>query len=631
MSLTVIPAQRFMRLQASSGSHQAVVGTREAEPNADVSASRHLEASPSVAGGEEDGTNEEEERQVTGMLSDVLEEDEESVATAETDNSDTATIVPSASSSSSGKKKKKRGANKKKRKDRQTEGPDPVMAEEISGDSRKKTDTDQKVSLVTEAIQMASESTGPVLKGLGIMVGSSQPINSTPSHEWQRHQERDTEEVIESKFKSFRISNVRADVKQWRAQRLGGVEMVRTAEALMIDTSEEPDMDFTPKIGNWRNQPQSQPNANASFDDLFTPTPTNNDQSPSVPITPTDQHTQSDDDATPPATPKARRYGEFVFSPDTSPRIVPLFPPEVSRASSPIVELENSIIEDVPQDEYDEKMQTPELSHQSVFDSAPNSPMAILTTPTGTPQLSTASIILGNEPRLQLTPRILITNSSPPHAELPPSPPSLPAPPAHQPLKTRHSWTLLFSNTSEKAKSVAARQVSVISGLPTATAEAYSHGLVTLFTASNLHDLFGCYKALRRKIATAKHRPIEPVGSPLMPNVFGLGIAYMPDDNNFHFFREGVKPMWEDPMCASGGKLMLAGHPDKVSNPDSSFMIPVDQLRIPAVLSTSGRTIADTYRWTTSFSKSCLISSATSSKTPARHLPVRHRRSSGRC
>lgn len=121
------------------------------------------------------------------------------------------------------------------------------------------------------------------------------------------------------------------------------------------------------------------------------------------------------------------------------------------------------------------------------------------------------------------------------------------------------SWTLFFSDTSDKSRH--ARRVST----PLASANAYSSGLFTIFTASTLEDLLGGWKALRRSISVSKKRPIEEIGEAIPQGLGGLGVWAMGDDNNFHLFVKGVKPMWEDPMCAKGGKLMFAGSGPQVS------------------------------------------------------------------
>jgi hypothetical protein len=150
--------------------------------------------------------------------------------------------------------------------------------------------------------------------------------------------------------------------------------------------------------------------------------------------------------------------------------------------------------------------------------------------------------------------------------------------PAEHPLNT--SWTLYFSDTSDKSR--VARKVSS----PAASAEEYSTGLFTVFTASTLEDLLGGWKALRRRIASSKNRPIEPLGAPIPRGAGGLGLWCMGDDNNFHLFVKGVKPMWEDPMCYRGGKILLAGSGPPVSVFSSSLsqislMSKIDGLALP--------------------------------------------------
>ena len=119
------------------------------------------------------------------------------------------------------------------------------------------------------------------------------------------------------------------------------------------------------------------------------------------------------------------------------------------------------------------------------------------------------------------------------------------------------TWTLYFSDTSDKSRQ--ARKISASS------AEDYSTGLFTIFTASTLEDVFGGWKALRRRIASSKRFWIEPEGTPIQRGAGGLGVSHMGDDNNFHFFVQGIKPMWEDPMCSQGGKIMFAGSGSQVS------------------------------------------------------------------
>ncbi|WRT67321.1 uncharacterized protein IL334_004291 [Kwoniella shivajii] len=119
-----------------------------------------------------------------------------------------------------------------------------------------------------------------------------------------------------------------------------------------------------------------------------------------------------------------------------------------------------------------------------------------------------------------------------------------------------HSWTLHFSDTSKSRQ----RKVTVPTPLGTQpNAADYSSHLVTLFNASSLEDLFGAWKALRRAIANSKKRIIELLGDSSLRGGPGLGTFLFPDETNFHFFKAGIKPMWEDKMCQKGGKIMIAG------------------------------------------------------------------------
>lgn len=128
-----------------------------------------------------------------------------------------------------------------------------------------------------------------------------------------------------------------------------------------------------------------------------------------------------------------------------------------------------------------------------------------------------------------------------------------------------NSWTLYHSNTGIPPTNQASKfgTTGTAGVLSAATrnkaAEEYSHGLFRLFNADNVFDLLGTWKALRRKVAHKYGRAIEPEDSPIAPDMAGLGIVLLPDDTNFHFFLASVKPMWEDPMCLHGGKIMLSG------------------------------------------------------------------------
>ena len=120
-------------------------------------------------------------------------------------------------------------------------------------------------------------------------------------------------------------------------------------------------------------------------------------------------------------------------------------------------------------------------------------------------------------------------------------------------------WTLYFSDTSDKSRQ--ARKISA----QAASAEEYSTGLFTIFTASTLEDVLGGWKALRRCVANSKRCWIEPLGAPIQRGTGGLGVSHLGDDNNFHFFLQGISPMWEDPMCSKGGKIMFSGSGSQVS------------------------------------------------------------------
>jgi hypothetical protein len=111
------------------------------------------------------------------------------------------------------------------------------------------------------------------------------------------------------------------------------------------------------------------------------------------------------------------------------------------------------------------------------------------------------------------------------------------------------SWTLTCSDNSRKG----------LSPLSPTTAEAYFGGLIHIFTSQDIADLFGKYRALRRKLATSTGRRIEPPCEEMLPNSAGLGVHLWKTDITFQFFATGVQPMWEDPMCAKGGKIMISG------------------------------------------------------------------------
>ncbi|KIR54222.1 hypothetical protein I315_03281 [Cryptococcus gattii Ru294] len=119
-----------------------------------------------------------------------------------------------------------------------------------------------------------------------------------------------------------------------------------------------------------------------------------------------------------------------------------------------------------------------------------------------------------------------------------------------QSFPLERSWTMYFSNTSEKGQHKHRLHLQ--------SAHEYNSGLITVFNASDLEEFFGGWKALRRAIAGTKGRDIEPRGMPMQGGA-GLGADLMNDDTNLHLFADGIKPMWEDKMCRKGGKFMMAG------------------------------------------------------------------------
>jgi hypothetical protein len=145
------------------------------------------------------------------------------------------------------------------------------------------------------------------------------------------------------------------------------------------------------------------------------------------------------------------------------------------------------------------------------------------------------------------------------------------------------TWSLHYSYTGTPALApgqlprtrIASTPVAgVLANLPairSRVAEEYSHGLVRLYTAATVEDLLGSWKALRRAIAYKKGRNIEPPVTPTSDGMEGLGVGFMPDDTNFHFFLQNVTPMWEDEMCKSGGKVMFTGSPHQVSLPPATL------------------------------------------------------------
>lgn len=123
-----------------------------------------------------------------------------------------------------------------------------------------------------------------------------------------------------------------------------------------------------------------------------------------------------------------------------------------------------------------------------------------------------------------------------------------------------HAYTLY---TAQAGNTAGPAKINLSS--PTLSADLYSNDLVPIFTAQTFGDFFSSWKALRRAVSRKYGRLIEPEGSSgMVPGSEGLGIHLCPGNKTLQFFRAGVKPMWEDPMCGKGGKIMLSGRSDEV-------------------------------------------------------------------
>lgn len=131
-----------------------------------------------------------------------------------------------------------------------------------------------------------------------------------------------------------------------------------------------------------------------------------------------------------------------------------------------------------------------------------------------------------------------------------------------EPHPLANAWTLFFSNTGITKEPAHSRKSSTTStpNPNDSTAALYSHGLTPLFTSRTVEELFGSWKALRRGVAvlTGNGGKVEKEGEKIEPGDEGLGLRVLVADSNFHFFKEGVRPMWEDKMCAKGGRLTIS-------------------------------------------------------------------------
>jgi hypothetical protein len=130
--------------------------------------------------------------------------------------------------------------------------------------------------------------------------------------------------------------------------------------------------------------------------------------------------------------------------------------------------------------------------------------------------------------------------------------------------KMNRAYTLYF--TKSKPGSEFKKPKTPGSGLLVADKDKYLEELLPIFTAETFGDFFGCWMALRRKIGIAVGRELEPVHSgQMVPGTEGLGIQQLAGEKTVQLFVKGVKPAWEDPMCANGGRIVIGGQPEQVS------------------------------------------------------------------
>ena len=318
------------------------------------------------------------------------------------------------------------------------------------------------------------------------------------------------------------------------------------------------------------------------------------EESPSFPSSPSRDSvsppTQIETDPfTPPTSPKSDSLddgqAQLVFDPSTATNILisppesPPSPPELSpetpKAKPPMLSpISEDDVEMTPAELH--QLTQPQSSNTEWIDQQPpeleedhSEPDDSETeTDESTPKMSHAALAYIDHPQVILT--------SPPAYEASPPAPQTPSqqistetntsPTGKEDISFFHdyplytSFTLFFSSSTSMNSILGKASATKIKG-----AEEYSHGLIPIFTASTLADFFGCWKALRRRIAVVKSRPIEVTDRPLAPGMEGLGIQFMQEDATFHLFKTGVKPMWEDPRCKNGGKMMISGSPAIVS------------------------------------------------------------------
>ncbi|BGP24772.1 translation Initiation factor eIF-4e [Rhodotorula toruloides] len=114
------------------------------------------------------------------------------------------------------------------------------------------------------------------------------------------------------------------------------------------------------------------------------------------------------------------------------------------------------------------------------------------------------------------------------------------------------SWTLHFSDTS-----------GTKSNSPAVTKEAYTEGIIPLFTCTTVPSLCGQLKAFKSAASSRQSRNglkrtrVLPGDANVGEDGFGLTRA----GQNLHFFRTGISPTWEDPYNEKGGRLTISPSP----------------------------------------------------------------------
>jgi len=130
------------------------------------------------------------------------------------------------------------------------------------------------------------------------------------------------------------------------------------------------------------------------------------------------------------------------------------------------------------------------------------------------------------------------------------------------PIKMNRGHTLFITRSTTSAARPAPAGRYPALGVDSA-ANKYFEDIVPVFTAVTFADFFSCWKALRTSIAGLVGRRLE---ADLIPGSEGLGIHLFQSDKTAQFFVQGVRPMWEDPMCCNGGKIVITGGGYEVSS-----------------------------------------------------------------